>query len=139
MPPTPTEQQAPFPNEQRYPHPPQRAGGQSSQKQQRATSTSRTTPTTPHQRQGDRSADDNDDAAPRLTTYVRFRELVAAGIIRNWPTLRRLIREQQFPAGKMIGPNTRAWPVNEIESWLATRPTDNENIRLKGGKKKVTV
>jgi hypothetical protein len=22
----------------------------------------------------------------------------------------------------MIGRNTRAWPVNEIESWLASRP-----------------
>jgi predicted DNA-binding transcriptional regulator AlpA len=86
-------------------------------------------PTTPHQRQGDRSDDDDDDPAPRLTTYVRFRDLVAAGIVSNWPTLMRLIREQEFPSGVMIGAHSRRWPLRDVEIWLAQRPTVNTEIR----------
>jgi predicted DNA-binding transcriptional regulator AlpA len=88
-----------------------------------------------HRRNGDRASPDDDDPAPRLTTFVRFRDLVAANIVQNWPTLRRLIREQQFPPGIMIGPNMRAWPAVEVEAWLASRPTANSNIRLLGSSK----
>jgi predicted DNA-binding transcriptional regulator AlpA len=73
--------------------------------------------------------------APQLTARVRFKDLVAANLVHNWPTLRRLIREQQFPAGKMIGPNMRSWSVVEIEAWVASRPTDISNIRILGGSK----
>lgn len=58
----------------------------------------------------------------RLPSFVRYRDLVAAGIVGNWPTLLRLIDVEGFPPGIMIGRNTRAWPVDEIESWLASRP-----------------
>ena len=87
-----------------------------------------------HRRNGDRASPDDDDPAPRLTTYVRFKDLVAANIVQNWPTLRRLIREQGFPPGKMLSPNTRVFSVVEVEAWLASRPTDNSNIRLLGSK-----
>jgi hypothetical protein len=58
----------------------------------------------------------------RLPSFVRYRDLVAAGIVGNWPTLLRLIDVEGFPPGIMIGRNTRAWPVDEIESLLASRP-----------------
>jgi hypothetical protein len=29
--------------------------------------------------------------------------------VRNWPTLLRLIDEEGFPPGAMLGRNTRAW------------------------------
>jgi Prophage CP4-57 regulatory protein (AlpA) len=55
----------------------------------------------------------------RLPTFVRFRDLVDANIVRNWPTLLRLIDEEGFPPGAMLGRNTRAWALDEVEAWLA--------------------
>lgn len=74
-----------------------------------------------HRRHGDRGNPDDADTAP-LRRWVRFRDLAAAGIIGNWPTLLRLVAEEGFPSGRMIGPNTRAWLASEVEDWLDTRP-----------------
>jgi hypothetical protein len=100
--------------------------------------------TSPHQRQGDRGTDDADDdgerakaarreanlAARRSTlvqtgfpVFCRYDDLVAAGIVQNWTTLLRLIDDEQFPPGVMIGPNTRAWALSELQAWLACRPS----------------
>jgi predicted DNA-binding transcriptional regulator AlpA len=75
-----------------------------------------------HQREGDRSSGD-DDTPSGLTRYVRYRDLVTAGVVRNWPTLLRLIDVEGFPAGIMIGPNSRAWALHEVEAWLDARPS----------------
>jgi predicted DNA-binding transcriptional regulator AlpA len=62
-------------------------------------------------------------AGPRsLPRYLRFRDLVAAGLISNWPTLLRWIEDEGFPPGRYLAPNTRAWTTTEIEAWLASRP-----------------
>ena len=53
---------------------------------------------------------------------LRFKDLVERGIVRNWTTLMRLIREQGFPEGILIGPNSRAWPEDEVDAWVASRP-----------------
>jgi predicted DNA-binding transcriptional regulator AlpA len=74
---------------------------------------------------GDR---DSDDAARRLPIFVRFRDLKAAGIARNWPTLLRLIDDENFPAGILLSPNIRAWRLDEIERWLASRPTERKPV-----------
>ena len=58
----------------------------------------------------------------RLPVYVRFRDLVGANIVRNWPQLLRLIAIEGFPRGILLSPNARAWPVTEVEAWLASRP-----------------
>ena len=47
---------------------------------------------------------------------LRFRDLQRVGI-RNHPTLARWIRDQGFPSGRFIGPNTRVWTVEEVEAW----------------------
>ena len=54
--------------------------------------------------------------------YLRFKDFVERGIVKNWTTLMRWIREEGFPPGVMIGPNSRAWPEDEVEAWLANRP-----------------
>src|SRR5262249_643561 len=92
----------------------------------------------PHQRFGDRGSgddgddgdgDDDDTAAPRgLPVSVRYADLVAAGIVANWTTLLRLIDDEGFPPGIMIGPNTRAWRVDAVERWLAERPSARKSI-----------
>jgi predicted DNA-binding transcriptional regulator AlpA len=58
-----------------------------------------------------------------LPHFVRYHDLVAAGIVRNWPTLLRLIETEGFPAGVLLGPNTRVWKAADVEHWLAARPT----------------
>jgi hypothetical protein len=93
----------------------------------------------PHQRQGDRASGDDDSAAERAArrsrlvqsgfpVYVRYDDLVAAGIVANWTQLLRLIDTQDFPAGVMIGRNTRAWHVDQIKQWLAARPSARKVI-----------
>lgn len=72
-----------------------------------------------------------DATTPRLLPrFVRYRDLVAAGIVANWPTLLRLIAEDGFPPGVMLGRNTRAFPLDEIEAWLRSRPTARKILPL---------
>lgn len=76
---------------------------------------------TPHQRQSDRSS--AEDAEARLRVLVRFKDLKASGVVGNWPTLLRLIDDEGFPAGFLLGKNMRAWALDDIARWLDTRPT----------------
>jgi hypothetical protein len=95
--------------------------------------------TNPHQRQGDRGNADDDDEAKRAArrsrlvqtgfpVFCRYDDLVAAGIVANWTTLLRLIDDKKFPPGVMIGPNTRAWRIDEVEGWLASRPSARKAV-----------
>lgn len=61
-----------------------------------------------------------------MTTFVRFADLKARGIVNNWVTLRNWIATQGFPPGVKLGPNTRAWTEEEIETWLASRRQPTE-------------
>jgi predicted DNA-binding transcriptional regulator AlpA len=58
-----------------------------------------------------------------LPVFVRYPDLVAAGVVANWTTLIRLIDEEGFPPGILIGSNTRAWRADLVEAWLTSRPT----------------
>jgi predicted DNA-binding transcriptional regulator AlpA len=59
---------------------------------------------------------------------VRFNDLVAAGIVQNRTTLLRLIDGGNFPPGMLIGRNTRAWRLDELEAWLASRPSARKAV-----------
>ena len=52
----------------------------------------------------------------------RFHDLKRLGIVNNYTTLLRWIAAGDFPAGRMLGANSRAWLVSEIEDWIASRP-----------------
>lgn len=56
-----------------------------------------------------------------MDTFLRFKDLQAAGIVRNRTTLSRWIESQNFPTGRLFGNNTRAFSLREVENWLATR------------------
>lgn len=58
----------------------------------------------------------------RLPTFLRFPDLKRLGIVNNYTTLLRWIAAGDFPAGRMLGANSRAWLVSEIEDWIASRP-----------------
>jgi predicted DNA-binding transcriptional regulator AlpA len=42
-------------------------------------------------------------------------------IVNNRMTLRRWIAENGFPPGVQLGPNSVAWPADEVQAWLASR------------------
>jgi hypothetical protein len=113
MPPTPAERSAEHHRLGRY---------QTSQTQQ-----PRIRRRSSHQRQGDRAFGD-DDTAALLPVYVRFHDLRAAGIVSKWPQLYNLIEDNEFPEGVLLSPNCRAWPLSDVERWLASRPSQRKKI-----------
>jgi predicted DNA-binding transcriptional regulator AlpA len=71
---------------------------------------------------------------PAPSTLLRFNDLKARGIVRNWTTLLRWIRRGEFPPGRQLGPNTRVWDSKSIEEFLASRPA--APARRNGGERK---
>jgi predicted DNA-binding transcriptional regulator AlpA len=59
-----------------------------------------------------------------LPRFVRFRDLRESGIAETLQTVKHLQKEQGFPLGRLLGPNTRAWTVEEVKAWLASRPVE---------------
>jgi predicted DNA-binding transcriptional regulator AlpA len=57
------------------------------------------------------------------TNLLRMPDLKARRIVNSWPMLKRRIEYDNFPPGRMIGPNSRAWTEDEVEDWIASRPT----------------
>jgi hypothetical protein len=53
---------------------------------------------------------------------LRFRDLVAHGIVANRVTLNNWIRRYGFPPGQLTGPNSRTWGEDEVQDWIACRP-----------------
>ena len=56
-----------------------------------------------------------------MAKLLRYLDLKERGIVNNRMTLRRWIAERGFPAGVQLGPNSIAWPEDEIETWLKSR------------------
>jgi hypothetical protein len=69
-----------------------------------------------------------ESGAPRLPHYARFKDLRASGICDNWQTLNRLIADYGFPPGQLLSPNTRAWDIDDVRRWLASRPTERKVV-----------
>jgi hypothetical protein len=60
-----------------------------------------------------------------MTVLLRFRDLKARGVVKNWPQLKRLQQLYGFPLGKMLSPNIRVWTEAEIDAWIESRPIEN--------------
>src|SRR2546423_13402465 len=60
---------------------------------------------------------------------LRYRDLKATGVVNSRMTLKRLIDSQGFPAGILITPNARAWLEDEVDEWIANRPTARKPAR----------
>ena len=56
-------------------------------------------------------------------------DLKTRGLVNSWPALTNKIRTQDFPPGRMLGPNTRAWSVEEIEAFEESRPSAGPPLR----------
>jgi predicted DNA-binding transcriptional regulator AlpA len=57
-----------------------------------------------------------------MKRFLRYKHLEEAGIVNSRPSLNYKIKHDNFPAGVLLGPNTRAWPADEVEAWIASRP-----------------
>ena len=55
---------------------------------------------------------------------LRFRDLVALGVVRDRVTLKNWIRDRGFPLGQLTGPNSRTWGEDEVQDYVATRPVE---------------
>jgi predicted DNA-binding transcriptional regulator AlpA len=55
---------------------------------------------------------------------LRFKDLRRLGVVSSWPQLRNMQKAYGFPSGLLLGANSRAWRVAEVEAWLANRPTE---------------
>ena len=62
------------------------------------------------------------------TKYLRYADLVERQIVNNRTTLQRWIRNYDFPTGILLGPNSRAWPADQVEAWLAARVAEREAV-----------
>ena len=60
------------------------------------------------------------------TKYLRYTDLVKRQIVSNRTTLARWIKNYGFPAGILLGPNTRAWASDQVDAWLEARATERE-------------
>jgi len=61
-----------------------------------------------------------------MTTYYRYRDLVAQGRVNNRMTLSRWIKAGLFPAPLSLGPNTKAWTDQQLaehDASVAARST----------------
>lgn len=58
-----------------------------------------------------------------MPKYLRFDDLRERGIVGNRVTLGNWIKNEGFPPGILAGPNSRIWPEEQIDDWLANRPT----------------
>ncbi len=62
------------------------------------------------------------------TKYLRYADLVERQIVNNRTTLSRWIRDNSFPPGVLLGPNTRAWPADQVDAWLEARAVEREAV-----------
>jgi Prophage CP4-57 regulatory protein (AlpA) len=54
--------------------------------------------------------------------FVRFKYLQNEKIVNDRMALARAIENNGFPRPYELAPNTLAWDLDEVRSWLASRP-----------------
>jgi predicted DNA-binding transcriptional regulator AlpA len=53
---------------------------------------------------------------------IRYPDLVEKGVVNSRMTLKRLIDLHEFPPGRLVTPNSRAWTEEEVDEWVEGRP-----------------
>ena len=67
-------------------------------------------------------------ARPLPAKLLRFPDLFERGIAKSKMTLHRLIRDEGFPAGILVTPNSRAWTEELVNDWVANRPSAKKEL-----------
>jgi hypothetical protein len=154
---TPNEQRAPWPSESHPLELPAAATTTITLVKQKCTPSA----ATPHRRQGDRNSGDNGDAAAKRAAkravkralrdeerrrqfpemvYCRYADLLAWNIVTNYQHLVDLIDNEGFPAGTLLGSNSRGFLLHDVKAWLRARPTARRSTphRVKASKETAT-
>lgn len=58
--------------------------------------------------------------------WLTYRDLKERGIFNSRMTLSRAVETLGFPRGRLITPNSRKWPEDEVVSWIACRPEESK-------------
>jgi predicted DNA-binding transcriptional regulator AlpA len=64
---------------------------------------------------------------------IRYHDLVAKGVVNSRMTLKRLIDLQDFPPGRLVTPNARAWDEADVDEWISSRPVARKASTRKSG------
>jgi hypothetical protein len=76
---------------------------------------------------------DVDDTAEPLRPLphqlYRFNDLKQRRIVESRAQLKKMVERDGFPPGFILTPQIRAWRADEIEQWLASRPTEQIEAR----------
>jgi predicted DNA-binding transcriptional regulator AlpA len=70
-----------------------------------------------------------------LPVLCRFPDLIRSAITTSWAQLRNQIECENFPRGLMLSKNVRAWPVRDVEAWLAERSSAPKVVNVEKAKK----
>jgi predicted DNA-binding transcriptional regulator AlpA len=62
-----------------------------------------------------------------VSKVLRFSDLKARGVVNNRATLSRWIKNYGFPAGFLLGPNSRGWYEEDVADWLSRRSGNSSN------------
>ena len=66
---------------------------------------------------------------------LRFCDLQDRGIVKSHAALRHFQIHEGFPLGRLLGPSSRVWTVQEVNDWLNSRPTDkSEQTKMRAAK-----
>jgi predicted DNA-binding transcriptional regulator AlpA len=76
----------------------------------------------------------SENDVPRL---LRFKDLQERGIAMTHQAVRHMQIHENFPMGRLLGPNSRVWTVAEVNEWLASRPTEQSRQTKEKTKKSV--
>ncbi len=74
-----------------------------------------------------------------MNRYYRFTDLVDARIVKNRQTLSQWIKRYGFPRPVHLGPNTAAWPAEEVEAWLRQRAAERDEADAAATRPVVTI
>ena len=69
-----------------------------------------------------------------MRKLLRFRDLVALGVVCTRPTLQSWIKHRGFPPGRMVGANTRVWAESDVQAWLDQQPTGKKPVPRSPGR-----
>jgi predicted DNA-binding transcriptional regulator AlpA len=58
--------------------------------------------------------------------WLSYTDLEAMKIFGSRMSLKRAIDNLGFPAGTLVTPNRRRWREDEVEAWIAARPSSRK-------------
>jgi predicted DNA-binding transcriptional regulator AlpA len=72
---------------------------------------------------------------PGMSRLLRFADLVAIGVVKNYASLKVLFEHYDFPRGRWISTNVHVWTRSEVEEWIAARPEADPRGSTRGRRK----